>query len=158
MEPRPKDPTLDLALQCVEALRRAYGDKGEVPKKFRSRCRSLIESIYYSGLTYTLAYIASKAGSMALENALKANSLEDIIKCAKEIGQSDEASYALYGSFLLASLKRLGAPEVASAESLLKVLENLNTSATLPITEEKALSFAEWLKRLAEALFEAEQP
>jgi CRISPR type III-B/RAMP module-associated protein Cmr5 len=156
MEPCPKDPALDLALQCVEALRRAYGDKGEVPKKFRSRCRSLIESIYYSGLTYTLAYIASKAGSTALENALKANSPEDIIKYAKGISQPEEASYALYGSFLLASLKRLGAPEIVNAESLLKVLENLNTSAALPITEEKALSFAEWLKRLAEALFEAE--
>jgi CRISPR/Cas system CMR-associated protein Cmr5 small subunit len=53
-------------------------------------------------------------------------------------------------------LRQLEAPEIVNAKSFLEILRNLNASTTLPVTEEKALRFAEWLKRLAEALFEAE--
>ncbi|MCR6692234.1 MAG: type III-B CRISPR module-associated protein Cmr5 [archaeon YNP-LCB-003-016] len=157
MEIYSKDFTLDFALKCIETLRSAYGNKHDVTKKFRSRCRNLIESIYYSGLTYTLAYIASKGGNVVLENALQANSPKDIVEYIKsQYSQSEEASYALYGSFLIALLRQLEAPEIVNAKSFLEILRNLNTSTTLPVTEEKALRFAEWLKRLAEALFEAE--
>jgi len=154
---RSRDPALDFALKCVEALRSRYGDKHEVAKRFRARCRSLVESLYYSGLTYTLAYIASKAGSEVLEEALKASSPEGIVDYVEKAHKSpEEASYALYGSFLLSSLKELKAPEVVNAKSFLDVLKELNSSKTFPMTEEEALRFAEWLKRLAEALFEAE--
>jgi len=67
MSSRPADPALDLALECVDAVRRTYGARGDVPGKFRTRCRQLIESIYYSGLSYTLAYAASKVGDAALD-------------------------------------------------------------------------------------------
>jgi len=157
MGSRVADPALDFALKCVEAVRGAYDAGGEVPKRFRARCRHLIESIYYSGLTYTLAYVASKAGDTILNRALVESEPEAIVKQVKDqVRGAEEASYALYGAFLLASLKQIEIPEVASAKTILDVLGNLNRSATIAIAEEKALRFAEWLKRLAESVFEAE--
>jgi hypothetical protein len=50
----------------------------------------------------------------------------------------------------------MGVPEVANAKTFLDVLANLNRSPTAAAAEEKALRLAEWLKRLAEGLFEAE--
>jgi CRISPR type III-B/RAMP module-associated protein Cmr5 len=158
MSSRPADPALDLALECVDAVRRAYGAKGDVPGKFRTRCRQLIESIYYSGLSYTLAYAASKVGDAALDQALADPRPESIASWVKDkVRGAEDASYALYGAFLLASLKRMGVPEVANAKTFLDVLANLNSSPTAAVAEEKALRFAEWLKRLAESVFEAEQ-
>jgi len=154
------DPALDFALKCVVAVRDEYGKdekEREVQKRFRTRCRHLIESIYYSGLTYTLAYVASKAGGAVFEQALKDPKPEAIVKHVKEkVEGSEEASYALYGAFLLALLKQMGVSEVANASTILDVLKNINTSATAIIAEEKALKFAEWLKRLADSVFEAE--
>ena len=149
------DPALDFALKCVSAVQSTYGAEGEVQKKFRSRCRHLIESLYYSGLAYTLAYVVSKAGSSALNFVLEAPVPEEIAKHVKQVKEAEEASYALYGAFLLAFLKQTGIPEVAGAKMILDVLGNLNRSVTLAIAEIKALRFAEWLKRLAEGLFEA---
>ncbi len=162
MGSRPSDPALDFALQCVSAVQSAYGTKGEVPKRFRARCRHLVESLYYSGLAYTLAYVVSKAGSSALNFALEAPVPNEIIehvkqKQAKEERGAEEASYALYGAFLLAFLKQAGVLEVAGAKTVLDVLGNLNRSATAAIAEVKAIRFAEWLKRLAEGIFEAEE-
>jgi len=157
MGSRPSDPALDFALQCVSAVQSAYGTKGEVPKRFRARCRHLAESLYYSGLAYTLAYVVSKAGSSALNFALEAPAPDEIIKQAKQVKEAEEASYALYGAFLLAFLKQAGVLEVAGAKTVLDVLGNLNRSATAAIAEVKAIRFAEWLKRLAEGIFEAEE-
>ncbi|MCC6003816.1 MAG: type III-B CRISPR module-associated protein Cmr5 [Thermofilum sp.] len=158
MSTRTTDPALNLALRCVSAVRGAYDVKEEVPRKFRTRCRQLIQSIYYSGLAYTLAYIASKAGDAVLNESLASPEPEAIVKQVKGRAEGpEEASYALYGAFLLASLKTMGVPEVANAKTLLDVLKNLNESPTAAVAEEKALRFAEWLKRLAESLFEAEQ-
>jgi len=157
MGSRVSDPALDFALKCVEAVRGAYDAGSEVPKRFRARCRHLIESIYYSGLTYTLAYVASKAGDAILNRVLVEPEPEAIVKQVKDqVRGAEEASYALYGAFLLASLKQIGVPEVVSAKTVLDALGNLNRSATVVIAEEKALRFAEWLKRLAESVFEAE--
>jgi CRISPR type III-B/RAMP module-associated protein Cmr5 len=157
MSTRTTDPALDLALECVNALRKVYGAERDVPGKFRTRCRQLIESIYYSGLAYTLAYAASKAGDAALEQALADPRPESIALWVKDkVREAEDASYALYGAFLLASLKRMGVPEVANAKTFLDVLANLNRSPTAAAAEEKALRLAEWLKRLAEGLFEAE--
>jgi CRISPR type III-B/RAMP module-associated protein Cmr5 len=153
------DPALDFALKCVVAVRDEYG-KDEMCKKFRTRCRHLIESIYYSGLTYTLAYVASKAGGAVFEQVLKDPRPEaiTIVRHVKEkVKGPEEASYALYGAFLLALLKQMEVSEVANANTILDVLKNVNTSATAVIAEERALKFAEWLKRLAESVFEAEQ-
>jgi CRISPR type III-B/RAMP module-associated protein Cmr5 len=157
------DPALDFALKCVVTVRDEYGkdEKGrDVQKKFRTRCRHLIESIYYSGLTYTLAYVASKAGGAVFEQVLKDPRPEaiTIVRHVKEkVKGPEEASYALYGAFLLALLKQMEVSEVANANTILDVLKNVNTSATAVIAEERALKFAEWLKRLAESVFEAEQ-
>jgi len=157
MSLRVSDPTLDFALKCVGAVRNAYGTGDDVPRKFRTRCRSLIESIYYSGLAYTLAYVASKAGDAVLNWALANPEPEKIAEHVRDnVRGAEEASYALYGAFLLASLKQMGVPEVAGARSFLEVLGNINQSATAAVAEEKALRFAEWLKRLAESVFEAE--
>jgi CRISPR type III-B/RAMP module-associated protein Cmr5 len=155
------DPALDFALKCVIAVRDEYGkdEKGrDVQRKFRTRCRHLIELIYYSGLTYTLAYVASKAGGAVFEQVLKDPRPEAIVRHVKEkVEGSEEASYALYGAFLLALLRQMGVSEVTNANTILDVLKNVNTSATAVIAEERVLKFAEWLKRLAESVFEAEQ-
>jgi CRISPR type III-B/RAMP module-associated protein Cmr5 len=158
MSSRPADPALDLALECVDAVRKEYGAKGDVPGKFRTRCRQLIESIYYSGLAYTLAYAASKVSDAAFDRALVDPRPDSIVSWVKDkVKKAEEASYALYGAFLLASLRRIGVPEIANAKTFLNVLANLNRSPTAAVAEEKALRFAEWLKRLAESVFEAEQ-
>jgi CRISPR type III-B/RAMP module-associated protein Cmr5 len=92
------------------------------------------------------------------EQVLKDPRPEAIVRHVKEKAEEpEEASYALYGAFLLALLKQMGVPEVANAHTILDVLKNVNTSATAVIAEERALKFAEWLKRLAESVFEAEQ-
>jgi len=109
MSSRASDPALDFALQCVSAVQSAYDARNDVPKRFRARCRHLIESLYYSGLAYTLAYVASRAGSSALNFALEAPVPNEIIKQVKQVREAEEAFYALYGAFLLAFLKQAGA-------------------------------------------------
>jgi len=140
----------------VSAVQSAYRTEDDVPKRFRARCRHLVESLYYSGLAYTLAYVVSKAGSSALNSALEAPVPDKIIEHVKQVKEAEEASYALYGAFLLVFLKQAGVSEVVGAKTVLDVLGNLNGSATAAIAEAKALRFAEWLKRLAEGIFEAE--
>jgi len=139
-------------------VRTVYREKNGVTQRFRTRCRQLISLIYYSGLAYTLAYIASKAGTHVLDYALNVSEPEKIARQVEQAGLSEEeASYALYGAFLLTALKQIGVPGVSDAATFLDLLRKLNYPGTTLVAEGKILRFGEWLKRLAEAVFEAER-
>jgi CRISPR type III-B/RAMP module-associated protein Cmr5 len=166
-----KNRALDLAISCMDALKKTFD--GEVLKGFRSRARDVALDIYYGGLTYAIAFIAAKAskegiaGSELMEQALKATDIANLFKEWKEgkcvqiqggdqaqskekgnIECIDKEAYELYGACLMRALRELAN---LNPDNLLALLKDLNDPAKQVLVTNKILEFAEWLKRIAEA-------
>lgn len=145
---------LDLALACIKVI----GEVGneDLRDGFRTRCRQELERLYYNGLSYELAYILSKASDSKTSGYVKLNGLLNkgvdlktyIMNLIQNKQVSDEA-YELYGACLIWAIRELGM--VDGVNDLLAFFNKLNTPGTEELYTSKLLTFAEWLKRLAEA-------
>jgi CRISPR type III-B/RAMP module-associated protein Cmr5 len=147
--------SLDLAIRCVEALKRVFGDKERILDGFRTRARHVPSSIYYSGLTYTIAYVASKAskdkysGVDLMTRALTKSDLGALFESWKNENTVKEEAYELYGACLMRAIREVA--KMDGVNDLLTLLKVLNDPGRQVIVTNKVLEFAEWLKRLAEA-------
>ncbi|WP_054853618.1 type III-B CRISPR module-associated protein Cmr5 [Vulcanisaeta distributa] len=148
-----RDKALDLAIECIEAIKDVFGSNGDVMDGFKTRCRHEIANLYYNGITYTLSFILSKSsdkgmtGFEKLNHALSNDPLRDIFK--KVSGNVSKEAYELYGICLVRALKELGV--ITKANNVIDVLGQLNDVNAEVLADDKLLMFAEWLKRLAEA-------
>jgi CRISPR type III-B/RAMP module-associated protein Cmr5 len=145
--------SLDLAIRCIEALKRVFGDRKQVLDGFRTRARHVPSSIYYGGLTYTIAYVASKAskekasGIDLMTQALTEPDLGALFE--KWRGIAEKEAYELYGACLMRAIKEVA--KLDGVNDLISLLKVLNDPGRQVIVTNKVLEFAEWLKRLAEA-------
>ena len=147
--------SLDLAIRCIEALKRVFGDRKQVLDGFRTRARHVPSSIYYSGLTYTIAYVASKAskdgysGVDLMTQALTELDLGALFEEWKRKGIAEREAYELYGACLMRAIREVA--KLDGVNDLISLLKVLNDPGRQVIVTNKVLEFAEWLKRLAEA-------
>jgi CRISPR type III-B/RAMP module-associated protein Cmr5 len=145
--------SLDLAIRCIETLKRVFGDRKQVLDGFRTRARHVPSSIYYGGLTYTIAYVASKAskdrysGVDLMTQALTEPDLGALFERWKGIVEKE--AYELYGACLMRAIKEVA--KMDGVNDLVSLLKVLNDPGRQVIVTNKVLEFAEWLKRLAEA-------
>ncbi|ABW02340.1 type III-B CRISPR module-associated protein Cmr5 [Caldivirga maquilingensis] len=152
MSEQVRDKALDLAITCINAVKNL--NNNDILKGFRTRCRRELEGIYYNGLTYELAFILAKSSDKNGSGYGKLNNVlneKDIGKYLSNIKNkiSDEA-YEVYGACLLWAMRELGL--IDGAKDLMDLLNKLNTLGTEVIVTNKILTFADWLKRLAEAM------
>jgi CRISPR type III-B/RAMP module-associated protein Cmr5 len=147
---------LRYAIECVKAVEKSFDKKGDVASKFRARARELAESIYYNDLAYVLAYIAAKSGEQYMIDYIQKDpaTIAEYIRNERNLS-AEEKSYALYGAFLSKYIHSSGAlgtelRELDFGTLLVKVQEKSL------ILSPRVLAVTEWLKRLAEAKFEAE--
>ena len=147
--------SLDLAIRCIEALKRVFGDRKQVLDGFRTRARDVPSSIYYGGLTYTIAYVASKAskdrysGVDLMTQALTKSDLGALFERWKNENTVKEEAYELYGACLMRAIREVA--KMDGVNDLLTLLKVLNDPGRQILVTNKVLEFAEWLKRLAEA-------
>jgi CRISPR type III-B/RAMP module-associated protein Cmr5 len=147
--------SLDLAIRCIEALKRVFGDKERILDGFKTRARHVPSSIYYSGLTYTIAYVASKAskdkysGVNLMTQALTKSDLGALFESWKNENTVKEEAYELYGACLMRAIREVA--KMDGINDLLTLLKVLNDPGRQILVTNKVLEFAEWLKRLAEA-------
>jgi CRISPR type III-B/RAMP module-associated protein Cmr5 len=145
--------SLNLAIRCIEALRKVFGENKSIMDGFRSRARDGPSSIYYGGLTYTIAYIASKAskerisGDELMKQALTEPDVGALFEKWRNIAERE--AYELYGACLMRAIREVA--KLDNANDLLTLLKVLNDPGRQILTTNKVLEFAEWLKRLAEA-------
>ncbi len=147
---------LDLAIRCMDTVKQVFGNKGDIPEGFRSRARDIPSSIYYGGVLYTLAYVASKAskdkasGDDLLMQAFQRDDMVTLFKEWFEKKLVEDEAYELYGACLMRAIRELVG--IGKANSLTDILRMLNEPGMGIIAERRLLEFAEWLKRLAEAV------
>jgi len=145
--------SLNLAIRCIEALRKVFGENKSILDGFRSRARDGPSSIYYGGLTYTIAYITSKAskervsGDELMKQALTEPDVWVLFEKWRNIAEKE--AYELYGACLMRAIREV--TKLDNANDLLTLLKVLNDPGRQILTTNKVLEFAEWLKRLAEA-------
>ncbi len=145
--------SLNLAIRCIEALKKVFGGNKNILDGFRSRARDGPSSIYYSGLTYTIAYIASKAskervsGDELMKQALTEPDVGALFEKWRNIAERE--AYELYGACLMRAIREVA--KLDNANDLLTLLKVLNDPGRQILVTNKVLEFAEWLKRLAEA-------
>jgi len=145
--------SLNLAIRCIDALKKVFGGNKNILDGFRSRARDGPSSIYYSGLTYTIAYIASKAskerisGDELMKQALTEPDVGALFEKWRNIAERE--AYELYGACLMRAIREVA--KLDNANDLLTLLKVLNDPGRQILTTNKVLEFAEWLKRLAEA-------
>jgi len=146
--------SLNLAIRCIDALRKVFGGNKNILDGFRSRARDGPSSIYYSGLTYTIAYIASKAskekisGDELMKQALTEPDVGALFEKWKK-NTAEKEAYELYGACLMRAIREVA--KLDNANDLLTLLKVLNDPGRQILVTNKVLEFAEWLKRLAEA-------
>jgi len=147
--------SLNLAIRCIDALRKVFGGNKNILGGFRSRARDGPSSIYYSGLTYTIAYIASKAskekisGDELMKQALTEPDVGALFEKWKNKNTAEKEAYELYGACLMRAIREVA--KLDNANDLLTLLKVLNDPGRQILVTNKVLEFAEWLKRLAEA-------
>jgi len=145
--------SLNLAIRCIDALKKVFGGNKNILDGFRSRARDGPSSIYYSGLTYTIAYIASKAskerisGDELMRQALTEPDVGALFEKWKNTAEKE--AYELYGACLMRAIREVA--KLDNANDLLTLLKVLNDPGRQILVTNKVLEFAEWLKRLAEA-------
>ncbi|MGC8597817.1 MAG: type III-B CRISPR module-associated protein Cmr5 [Thermocladium sp.] len=148
--------SLNLAIKCIDALKQVFSNNGDVMKGFRSRARDVPSSLYYDGILYTIAYVASKAsknnksGNELLMQAFMESDVAALFREWNKKEYVEKEAYELYGACLMRALKELA--ELDNAKDLTDILKILNDSGTRVIIEGKVLEFTEWLKRLTEAI------
>ncbi len=153
-----EDKALNLTIKCTDALRQVFGSKDDVPGGFRARARDLPTQLYYGGVTYTIAYIASKAssdkisGDELLMQALSNNDLNALFKEWRDKGLVKREAYELIGACLMSAIKELVG--LSNIKNLTDVLKLLNDPGAQVLAERRLLEFAEWLKRLTEAVIQ----
>jgi len=147
--------SLDLAIRCIEALKGIFGDRKQVLEGFRTRARQVPSSIYYGGLTYAIAYVASKAskekasGIDLMTEALRMQDIDALFQRWKLNDYIEKEAYELYGACLMRAIKEVA--KLDGVNDLISLLKVLNDPGRQVIVTNKVLEFAEWLKRLAEA-------
>jgi CRISPR type III-B/RAMP module-associated protein Cmr5 len=140
----------------MDTVRQVFGNKGNIPEGFRSRARDIPSSLYYGGVLYTLAYVASKAskdkasGDDLLMQAFLRDDVGALFKEWFEKKLVEDEAYELYGVCLMRALRELVG--ISKANSLTDILRMLNDPGMRVIAERRLLEFTEWLKRLAEAV------
>ena len=135
---------LQLAVDCVELVA-SRCDK-DAQKSFRTRARQIPADIYYVGAAYAFAVLAARSSEgLIFAPGPLGERIERI--CGGDAGR--EERYALYGTCLLEALKRLG----IAGGNLGGVLKELEARGG--VVEAQLGEFASWLKKLAEAKFEA---
>ena len=142
-----------LAIECVEELAKRATPGDELRRRFRARARQLHSDLYYQGVAYVVAIAAARSEKAdVLEKALQLADCKSFIELA--LGQkakAEELSYLLYGGMMLAALKKQG---VVSSTALADLLKNeLLDPRKASLAGSVALKFAEWAKRMAEAMF-----
>ena len=153
-----EDKALSLTIECTEALRQAFSGKNDILSGFRARARDLPIQLYYSGVTYTIAYIASKAsneknsGNELLMQAFSNNDLNTLFKEWSSNGSVKKEAYELIGACLMRAIKELIG--LNNVKNLTDVLKTLNDPNIQVLAERRLLEFAEWLKRLSEAIIQ----
>jgi len=146
---------LDLAIRCIETLKRVFSEEQEILKRFRSRARDVPSSIYYGGLTYAIAYIASKAskekasGIDLMTEALGGQDIDALFQRWKSNEYIEKEAYELYGACLMRAIREVA--KLDGVNDLISLLKVLNDPGRQVIVTNKVLEFAELLKRLAEA-------
>jgi len=139
---------LERALNCVELIEKSC-DK-EAQSAFRTRARQIPSDVYYVGTAYALAVLAARSSE---RDIFSYRSVEEGVKsiCGREGMSKEEKGYALYGLCLLEALRALG----LRAENLGNALREVEVRGKL--IDMELAEFLDWLKKLAEAKFEAER-
>jgi len=147
---------LKYAVECINAVKEKYGKKGGVASKFRSRVREFAESLYYTDLTFLLTYIASKSGEKYLVGELIQKDPMKIVEEIKKMeGGEEEKSYGIYGVFLSKYIHSLDVFEKSTINERLGDFL-LKTREKSFILTPYVIELGIWLKRLGEAVLEAE--
>jgi len=149
-----KDPVLsaidmfNLLLQCIDEEDKG---KSEVGKKFRSRSRELPGLIEDVGFTSALSFCYGKAGNGIYQEVMDA--LTNKGKLSKD--KETEKGYGIYLYFVLKRLNEIGlikddhlGEPVEALRSVINGKERIASRLIRP--------FVAQLKRLSEAVFEAE--
>ena len=142
-----------IALECGKTVE-GWHDS-EVAKKLRTRARQLHSDIYFTGTAYVVALTAARSGARngrpCIMHGLDADSCGEAVRRAMECAEGVEGkSYAAYGAALLYALKSLGL--VQRRDSLSALLDDLMSAGAS--VDEEAARFAEWFKRIVEAVVE----
>ncbi|AET32460.1 type III-B CRISPR module-associated protein Cmr5 [Pyrobaculum ferrireducens] len=139
---------LEKALACVKYVE-AYCDE-DARSAFRTRARQIPSEIYYVGSAYAFAILAARSSE---KDIYAGGSFEEKVKaiCGDRGKGREEKGYALYGACLLEAFRELGIPVNNLAETL-KSLDERGALVDLELAE-----YVDWLKKLAEAKFEAER-
>ncbi len=139
---------LEKALNCVELIER-YCNK-DAKSAFRTRARQIPSEVYYVGAAYALAVLAARSSE---RDIFSHRSVEEGVKaiCGNKDMSKEERGYALYGLCLVEALRALG----LSAENLGGALREVEARGKL--VDMELGEFLDWVKKLAEAKFEAEE-
>ena len=135
--------SLNLAIRCIDALKKVFGGNKNILDGFRSRARDGPSSIYYSGLTYTIAYIASKAskerisGDELMKQALTEPDVGALFERWKNENTVKEEAYELYGACLMRAIREVA--KMDNANDLLTLLKVLNDPGRQILVTNKVL-------------------
>ncbi len=138
---------LEKAARCVELVEK-YCDEN-TRKAFRARARQMASELYYVGAPYVLAILAARSSE---RHVFTPRGLEEAVRdiCASELPREDRG-YALYGLCFVDAVREVGV-KAGGLTDMLRELKRLSGLAEARLSE-----FVDWLKKLAEAKFEAEK-